>query len=585
MSIFFDDTAPDADDATIDGERDDVRIICEFEDLPSSLILDVDYPTSLNDEYLLNEDGSLEIHKVYKCSLKKSSQKGIYARAIHPSTEGVSDLLLLKNADLKKRAEDLQVDIKEVDTRVNTQLRRKIWASADDLNVISTEVPLDKESTKQIWEQLKKHMPAYALFKSDRPSTDQDAEAQDPMKAAVKEAIKEKEADLAEISKYVEQQVKDIAEKTVSKLREMDPDLASQLNPRFSQPNWANVFKMSLTGDEEIPINKRGSGVRRLILLNFFRAKVDKRASERNATNVIYAIEEPETCQHPNSQLMLFKAFTELSEDPYCQVMISTHTPVLARNLPLESLRYISVEPDRKRKIYTGDEDTTYKAVAKALGVLPDHNVKLFIGVEGGNDINFLRNISHILRESGEDVPDLSQLEDDGQVMFIPVGGSNLVLWASRLERFNRPEFHLFDRSAQSNEISPNQRIVDEINARPDCTAYLTGKLEIENYIHPEAIKSVRPEVDISFGDFDDVPALVAEAIHNASDSTTAWSDLDEVKKGKKQSQAKRWLNVESASLMSPELLSDRDPNNELRSWLQEIGRLLDAYDSATFLK
>jgi len=310
LAIFFDDGTPDAEDPSIGGNKADVRIICEFEELPHSLVIDADHPTNLTSEYLLNEQGRLEIHKVYNGLLKSPKLTGVYAYAMHPTADGVADLLLLKNADLKKRAQELRIDIKGIDTKINTQLRRRIWESIPDLRIAPTEVLLNAESAKQVWEQLRKHLPAYALFKSDRQSTDQDVEAQDPMKAAVKEAIKAKEEELDAISQYVEEKVKAIAEQTVAKLREMDPALASQLNPRFTPPTWANVFKISLTGDNDIPINKRGSGVRRLILLNFFRAKAEQSASDKNAPGVIYAVEEPETSQHPDNQKMLIGAFS-----------------------------------------------------------------------------------------------------------------------------------------------------------------------------------------------------------------------------------------------------------------------------------
>ncbi|MHB8392242.1 MAG: AAA family ATPase [Acidobacteriaceae bacterium] len=38
---------------------------------------------------------------------------------------------------------------------------------------------------------------------------------------------------------------------------------------------------MTLTGDDQIPINKRGSGVRRLVLLSFFRAEAERHRNER----------------------------------------------------------------------------------------------------------------------------------------------------------------------------------------------------------------------------------------------------------------------------------------------------------------
>lgn len=76
--------------------------------------------------------------------------------------------------------------------------------------------------------------------------------------------------------------------------------------PSAESLKWIDVFKsVSITGDEDIPINKRRSGVKRLVLLNFFRAEAERRKNESNVPDIIYAIEEPETSQHPSHQLLL----------------------------------------------------------------------------------------------------------------------------------------------------------------------------------------------------------------------------------------------------------------------------------------
>ena len=72
---------------------------------------------------------------------------------------------------------------------IKAQLRQAIWSQAPDLALVEREVGLTKESGKEVWDQLQKHLPVYALFKSDRASTDQDAEAQDPLKSAIKEEM------------------------------------------------------------------------------------------------------------------------------------------------------------------------------------------------------------------------------------------------------------------------------------------------------------------------------------------------------------------------------------------------------------
>ena len=161
-------------------------------------------------------------------------------------------------------------------------------------------IPLNAEDGKKVWEKLQKVLPTFALFRSDRPSRDEDPEVQDPMALAVKEAVREVEADLEQVRAKVHDRVAQVAQRTIEKLREMDPALASELKPEFrAEPKW-EAFKLSLVGDGGIPINKRGSGVRRLILLNFFRAEAERRQAETESPGVIYAIEEPETSQHVN---------------------------------------------------------------------------------------------------------------------------------------------------------------------------------------------------------------------------------------------------------------------------------------------
>lgn len=576
MDIFFDDKkVPETDDRCVYTEDTKVRIACVFDDLPKQLVIDEQYPTDLHTEYLLNLNGNLEIAKVYECSGSKGKLVGIFARANHPTAENYNDLLTLTNAKLKQRAKELGVDLSGVNQSINTELRRAIWAHSSDLHCQEIDVELKSEAAGKIWEQLRKYMPVFALFKSDRPSTDQDAEAQDPMKAAIKEAIKAQETELTAIAEKVKREVQEIANRTVEKIQEMNPELAKQLTPRVSNKNWDSLFSVSLTGDEAIPINKRGSGTRRLVLLNFFRAKAEKEAESKDA-GIIYAIEEPETSQHPNNQKLLIKAFEDLTERHGCQVFITTHTPMLARRFPQESLRYICRDPVGKLVIRSGRDEETLKEIRDSLGVLPDHNIKVFFGVEGRHDIDFLCAISKILHEAGEDLPDLQKAEDDGRLVFVPLGGSSMDLWVSRLEELNRPEFYLMDRDTQP-PAKPKYHDVAEALAKRGCTVWTTEKKELENYIHPRVIKDQYPNYGGTGNAFEDVPRLLAQAVHEASNSSVPWSEIevDREKLGKKISGAKRRLNSEFVKKMTPELLTEIDTKNEVRTWLKAVGDAL----------
>lgn len=577
LDIFFEvKNAPDKEDLSVFSKDGNISISCTFEDYPSQLVIDTQRPTAFASEYLLNEANLVEITKIYDCTINRPRLVNVFAIAIHPTAEPYNDLHTLNNDRLKQRATSLGIDLSSVNLSVNTELRGAIWAHADDLRLQKTEVSLFQATeSKKVWEQIKRSLPIYALFKSDRTSTDQDAEAQDPMKTAVKEAIRVQEDELNRIADVVRNEVQEVANRTVEKLREMNPELASQLTPRVSNKNWDTLFSVNLTGDEDIPINKRGSGTRRLVLLNFFRAKVEREA-EGMSTGLIYAIEEPETSQHPHNQVMLVNALEELAEHEECQVFLSTHTPVLARRFNHDVLRLVTNDAAGP-VIHDGSEESTIKEIVESLGVLPDHNVKAFFGVEGKHDISFLKIISRRLHGSNTAIPDLSAEEEAGRLVFVPLGGSSLNIWVSRLEELHRPEFYLVDRDNPPPQQPKHQSFVDEIAERENCKSWITNRKELENYIHPKVIRASYPNYSGTGDCFEDVPELFAQAVHEASESNVDWKDIkaDDKKLGKKVSSAKRKLNSEFVAKMTPDLLSTIDTQDEVRSWLETVGAAL----------
>lgn len=580
LDVFLNESDLDKDDATKGGTPEDLTIICEFTELPEAVVIDDATPTNLASEYLLNPEGRLEIHKTYNGQLKTPKCTRIEVYAIHPTAVGANDLLQLTNARLKSRATELGLGLEGLDQRSNAPIRARIRQSIEDLSLQPCLIPLMDDNAGRIWSELKKYLPIMALFKSDRESTDQDPEAQDPLKVAVREAIKAKENELAAIAEYVEKEAMKMAAATLAKLSEMDSTLATELRPAFGPLKWDTLFKASIVSDEAIPVNKRGSGVKRLILLSFFRAKAEQTAAESTTSDIIYAIEEPETSQHPNNQRMLVRSLVELSTQ--AQVIFSTHTPMLARVLPDSKLRYINVAANRTRQVLCGGPDTNL-LFTKTLGVLPDHTVKLFVGVEGPNDMNFLCNISAVLRREGFIIPDLAQMELNGELIFIPLGGSNLVLWSNRLKDLNRPEFHLCDRDTAPPAPPKYEVHMAQVNARVGCLARSTAKKEIENYLHKDAIASAYAEHQIAltiganFGPFDDVPQSIARLVHEASGSANAWDGLSDRDRGQKIACAKRILCAGATKHMTRTLLREIDPDDEVIQWFEDMKGLLAA--------
>ena len=268
---------------------------------------------------------------------------------------------------------------------------------------------------------------------------------------------------------------------------------------------------------------------------------------------------------------MLIRALEQLAigDD---QVIITTHTPMLARALPSSSLRFVERAADGVRTITIGGTDAVNKAIANSLGVLPDHGVKMFIAVEGIYDIEFLKGLSRAFLAQGIDVPDLAGLELAGEIVFVPAGGANnLALWASRLSTLNRPEFHLFDRDAPSTAPPKHQAKIDNVNLRANCRALSTSRLEIENFVHYAAIcrcaqaLNLRCNRTTAYGPDDDVPRLVAADLNAIAPQHARWNE----------SRVKAWLAETVVQTMDAAMLSESDPNNEMLGWMNIIKGML----------
>lgn len=549
-----------AQDRNIGCGDEDVTIIgCVFSDLPREIVIDADSITSLQKEYLVDESGRLTIYKEYNSSCKMT----VYAVANHPCNEDVADLHSKKNSDLKNLVRQKGLEGVCCLTN-NVSMRTALWDSyGDELVFNRKHVNLSKEGGKEIWERLRQYLPKYALFKSDRGSTDEDSEAQDPIQLAVVQALERQSEQLNQIKQQVKEEVERVADLTIEKLREFDTALASSLLPRFKkEPVWDKAFSFSLTGEDEIPINKRGSGVRRLILFSFFRATVENGVEN----NIIYAVEEPETSQHPNFQKTIVETFGQMVQNDKCQIILTTHTPGLAAMLPTESLRYVTkAENITVIKSVNHDDVCLLREICDTLGVHPvmpadvnQNDAKVIVCVEGPNDISYLTILSHNLHREDNSILDLG---DNPKVILIPLGGGTLQQWTNfnYLRNLGMKEYHIYDYD----ENGKYQQYCDTVNSRGDgSSARLTHKRETENYLHNDLINSVF-NIEIEITDQMDIPSTISNILKARNEENNS------------QSKVKNRLNNEVVSLMTMELLNQTDTEGEIIGWLREIDNLL----------
>ncbi len=277
----------DQGDGSVNGEPNKVRITCEYENLPEKVILDDSFETSLKDERVLTETGRLRITKIYDCTKTKIVPTITIEADQHPVDTNGNSLLTLTLPELKKLAGELGVELEKGEASVKARIRKAIVERSDKFTCQDTGISVSKNDSSTLWNQLLRHLPMCALFISDRSSSDKDKEAQTPMGIAVETALSAVQEDLDKLTAHVEAHVQNVANRTLAKLQEMNPGLASELSASLrDKPKWKDLFKYSLSSNDNIPMDKRGSGVRRLVLLNFFRAEAERKSIEEGCRPV-----------------------------------------------------------------------------------------------------------------------------------------------------------------------------------------------------------------------------------------------------------------------------------------------------------
>jgi putative ATP-dependent endonuclease of OLD family len=404
----------------------------------------------------------------------------------------------------------------------------------------------------------------FALFQSDRSSKDSDGEVQDPMKAAVNLAIAEVQNDIDKIQKKVQERTEEIANNTHKALQSIDSGLANSLKPEFTPPTpakWSGLFSVNLITDG-IPLNKRGSGVRRLILVSFFKAEAERLLKKGNKKGIIYAIEEPETAQHPNNQKILQQSFMSLSEEDSCQVILTTHSPGFASDLPSSGVRFVTRDENGQPNVKAGID--VLGEVSHALGVTPDSRVRALCCVEGPTDVLALKSLSNALHQ--ED-PSILNLDNDDRIAFIVLGGGNLQHWVNHnyLKSLGKPEIHIYDA-----DVPKYQQSAQDVNQRDDSSrAFITQKHEIESYLHSEAIKNAfGVEIEVTDHPNEDgkaTPKVFSEAFSLLKNFDAVMGDT----------KAKSKLANKAFSEMTAAMIHERDPEGEIKSWLSSMSEVI----------
>lgn len=494
---------------------DSFKIGIIFKDLPEEIIIDETNRTSLRDEFLLTREDFLEIWKTFK----NAKIQNVTVKCYHPANDDfLKDLMKKKIKELQDFVKENKINTSTIDNRKSAGLRKIIrdyYKQRDgELKLEEIEININDEGLKEIWSKLQNYLPTFALFHSDRKNLDQDDEIQDPLKYKVDQIFKKDDirSKLNEIAQQIENEIKQIADSTVQKFNELNKERES-INivpniPDVADLKWKDVYKgIGYNTDNNIPLNKRGSGIRRLVLVSSFLAEVERKSNQDNKNHIIYAIEEPETSLHPDLQIKFINALQQLSRNKNYQIILTTHSPALIRLFETKSIRYVD-QSNNVASVKEWDESVA-STIIKNLGLLPTIG-KVVICVEGSNDEMFLLNINENIPEL-KNIVNLKENIKSGLISIIPMNGSNLKHWIDKysLKNTNVVEYHLYDKDKDEKY----KKEVEKVNKRSDGSkAVLTQKREIENYI-PQKLIEFEFKIKLDIKDWDN--AEIAKAIRD----------------------------------------------------------------------
>jgi hypothetical protein len=146
--------------------------------------------------------------------------------------------------------------------------------------------------------------------------------------------------------------------------------------------------------------------------------------------------------------------------------------------------------------------------------------------VEGPDDITFWKTVGARLKHAGHLKVDF----DDVQVGLLPFGGDLLCHWidSGAIQRLT-PHFGVV---VDSDRESPHHNVPGKkLNWKQTCEKaeglfFILRKREIENYLHPDAIKRTGRELR-AYDDFTDMKAVFGRNVIKAVDTMTAEEMLE----------------------------------------------------------
>ena len=453
LAVFFDEQKMEERHIN-DGasDSDEIAIEVAFTNLPESFELEDGVATSLNAEMLLDKDGLLRIRHTY--SRENTKNPTICLVVSDYEDDQYAELALLNERDLNSRSKQLDLPVQKSGRGVTNMSKReeiRRYARKHDAPIAKRELKL--KARDRLWTQIKRHLPKYVLFETDTKLGVGETSFQSNFRPIVSNAATDQDVIAARdqftgaITQSLQNEVDGIFERL---RRHTDAFTSLKVDPEFS---WDKAVTFDIGGKDEFgiekPLEQRGSGLRRLLMVAFFQYLSEKGLKE--TSEFVFAVEEPENCLHPKLQRELAQSFRNLDEQGY-QVILSTHSPVFAGASPVSDLALVL----RSKGVAYSQQypELDLADIAEQLGVEPSDQIigyKACLFVEGPKDVEFWNSLARTFKDGGK----ISKDFEDLQIGIVPFGGENLKHWISlgAMSKLNRRFAVVVDSDRQNPRV------------------------------------------------------------------------------------------------------------------------------------
>ncbi|MBI2918050.1 MAG: ATP-binding protein [Chloroflexi bacterium] len=508
LDIFFSNRPLDPDDwnrgATSDAR---IEITIAFADVPPAIEFEEGVATTLAEEHLLNREGRLVIRRTWARGAKKPESRLLVNDFDHADFQ---NLCSKSERDLNAAGDKHGLGFSKAGRGVtNKNKRAQLREKAKDGAVALRDLEIQPD--EDVLRRLALYFPTFNLFAADWRLSEEETPFQRVFRDMVDEATKTL-AERQSIEESIEQFINGELGKIHDFLSQHTEDISSlSASPEFK---WKDMVGFRIEARDRdgvaVPLVKRGAGLRRLLMVAYFRYLASRRAEGRLTANRVFGIEEPETYLHPGAQRELLKSLRAIAAEN--QVIVTSHSPVFAGATERGSLVWVT-KPQGSAQVIQGDA-VDLRALADDMGVEPSDQIYAYracVFVEGRDDVEFLTYVACKLKEAGC----VDATFADKQIGLVPVGGwGNMKLWVDR--QAMRALSRRYGVFADSDLRGPSSTLsTDRLKVRHECeadgaVAHFTRKREIENYLHPTCVHRQTGK-DIPNDDFCDVKHLIGD--------------------------------------------------------------------------